>query len=185
MTKRVDVRLLSNNKDYLKWASKPSFATQKVFDNNLVTIHKSKSTLTLNKPASVVMGILIELSKVSLYEFHYDYMKTKYGKKLILWFTYTDSSVYEIETKNVYDGFSEKKEMLDFSICSGVSKYYDDLKALVLGKMKDELVEIIGIKLKIYSIIVSNSSKYKKVKGLNKNVVAIINHNEYKDAFLD
>ena len=70
------------------------------------------------------------------------------------------------------------------------SKYYDDLKALVLGKMKDAMVdvsleEIIGIKLKIYSILVSNSSKYKKVKGVNKNVVAIINHNECKDAFLE
>ena len=70
------------------------------------------------------------------------------------------------------------------------SKYCDDLKALVLGKMKDEMVDVcieefIGIKLKIYSIFVSNSSKYKKVKGVNKNVVAIINHNEYKDAFLE
>ena len=56
--------------------------------------------------------------------------------------------------------------------------------------MKDAMVdvsleEIIGIKLKIYSILVSNSSKYKKVKGVNKNVVAIINHNECKDAFLE
>ena len=56
--------------------------------------------------------------------------------------------------------------------------------------MKDEMVDVcieefIGIKLKIYSIFVSNSSKYKKVKGVNKNVVAIINHDEYKDAFLE
>ena len=56
--------------------------------------------------------------------------------------------------------------------------------------MKDAMVDVsieefIGIKLKIYPILVSNSSKYKKVKGVKKNVVAIINHNEYKDAFLE
>ena len=79
--------------------------------------------------------------------------------------------------------------MLDFSNCSGDLKYYDDSNALDLGKRKGEMVgvaieEFIGIKPKIYSIFVRNSSKYKKVKGVNKNVVAIIYHKEYKDAFL-
>ena len=42
---RVGVRLINNQKDYLKWTSKPSFATQKIFSNNLVSIHKIKTTL--------------------------------------------------------------------------------------------------------------------------------------------
>ena len=42
---RVGVRLVNNQKDYLKWTSKPSFATQKIFSNNLVSIHKIKTTL--------------------------------------------------------------------------------------------------------------------------------------------
>ena len=68
---RVNLRLVHNEKDYLKWTSKPSFVTQKIFDNDLVAIHKTKTTLTLNKQASVEMCIL-ELSKVPMYEFHYD-----------------------------------------------------------------------------------------------------------------
>ena len=47
---RIDVKLVSNKKDYLKWTSKPSFMSQNVFDNYLVEICKSNVTLALNKP---------------------------------------------------------------------------------------------------------------------------------------
>ena len=60
---RIDVKLVSNKKDYLKWTSKPSFMSHKIFDNNLATIRENKVTLTLNKPACIKMRIL-ELSKV-------------------------------------------------------------------------------------------------------------------------
>ena len=46
--KRVDIRLVNNRKDYLKWTSKPSFVTQNIFGNNLVAIWKIKITFTLN-----------------------------------------------------------------------------------------------------------------------------------------
>ena len=48
---KVDSRLVNNEKDNLKWISKPCFETPKPFDNDLVAIRKSKTTLTLNKPA--------------------------------------------------------------------------------------------------------------------------------------
>ena len=70
----IDVILVSNKKDYLKWTSKPSYMSQKMFDNNLVVICKSKVTLTLNKPAYVGTCAL-HLSKVLMYKFHYDYIK--------------------------------------------------------------------------------------------------------------
>ena len=68
---RIDVKLVSNKKDYLKWISKPSYMSHKIFDNDLVAIRKNKVTLTLNKLAYVGMCIL-ELRKVLIYEFHYD-----------------------------------------------------------------------------------------------------------------
>ena len=71
---RIDVKLVSNKKIYLKWISKPSCMSHKIFDNDLVSIRKKKITLTLNKPACITMSIL-ELSKVLMYEFHYDYIK--------------------------------------------------------------------------------------------------------------
>ena len=48
---RIDVKLVSNKKDYLKWTSKPNFMSYKIFDNDLLAIRKSKVTLMLNKPA--------------------------------------------------------------------------------------------------------------------------------------
>ena len=71
---RVDVKLVSNKRDYLKRTSKPSYMSHKIFNNDLVAIRKNKVTLTLNKPAYFGMCIL-ELSKVLMYEFHYDYIK--------------------------------------------------------------------------------------------------------------
>ena len=122
---RVDVGLVNNKKDYLKWISTPCYLRQKIFDNNLVVIHKIKTTLTLKKPANIRICVL-ELSKVPMYEFHFDYIKNKYGSKSRLSFTDTDSFMYEIQIENVYGDFSKNKEMFDFSNYSAKSKYYDD-----------------------------------------------------------
>ena len=60
---RIDVKLLSNKKYYLKWTLKTNYMSQNMFDNNLVAICKNKVTLTPNKPACVGMCIL-KMSKV-------------------------------------------------------------------------------------------------------------------------
>ena len=68
---RINVKLVSNKKYYLKWTTKASYTSHKIFDNDLVATRKNKVTLTLNKSACIGMGIL-ELGKVLMYEFHYD-----------------------------------------------------------------------------------------------------------------
>ena len=66
---RIDVKLAGNKKDYLKWMSKPSYMSNKIFDNDLVVEHINEVTLMLNKPGYI--GIcLLELSKVLIYKFH-------------------------------------------------------------------------------------------------------------------
>ena len=91
--------------------------------------------------------------------------------------------MYDIKTKDVYDDFIKDKEMFDFSNYSTGSKYYDDSKNLVDGKMKDEtagvaIKEFVKLKPKMYPLLVDDSSEHKKVKGVNKTVVATISHNE-------
>ena len=71
---RIDVLLVSNKKYYLKWTSKPSYMSH----NDLIVIRKNKVALKLCKSAYIGMCIL-ELSKVLIYKFHYDYIKNKYG----------------------------------------------------------------------------------------------------------
>ena len=92
---RIDVKLVSNKKDYLKWASKPSYMSHKIFDKDLVTIRKNIVTLVLNKHAYIGMCIL-EFSKILMFEFHYDYIKNKYGNNSRLLFTDTDRCMNEI-----------------------------------------------------------------------------------------
>ena len=60
---KINVRLVNNEKDYLKGTSKPSYISHKTFDNNLVAIRKVKVTLTFNKLAYIGMGIL-DFSKI-------------------------------------------------------------------------------------------------------------------------
>ena len=112
---KIDVKHVNKTTNYLKWTSKPSHISHKIFENYLVAIFKV--ILTPNKPAYVGMCIL-DLSKLSMYEFHYDYIKNKYGNNWKLLFTDTDSFMYEIKTKDAYQDFSKNKEMFDFSYYS-------------------------------------------------------------------
>ena len=134
LTSRVNVRLVRNKKDYLKRTSKPSYISQKIFDNDLVAIRKSKVTLTLKKPAYIGMYIL-DLSKVLVYEFHYDCIKDKYGNNSRLLFTDTDSLMHKTKTEDVFEDFSKDKKMFNFSNYSTKSKYYHDSNKLVIRKI--------------------------------------------------
>ena len=75
---RIDVRLVSNGKDYSKSTSKPSYIAQKIFDSDFAAIRKSEVTLKLSKLTYVWLCIL-DLCKILMYESHYDYIKNKYG----------------------------------------------------------------------------------------------------------
>ena len=97
----IDLKLVNTEKDYLKCTSKPNYMSHKIFDNNLVGTRKSKVSSKVNEPAYTGMCTL-ELSKVSMYGFHYDYIKNK----------------YEIKTEDVHKDFSSNKERFDFSIYS-------------------------------------------------------------------
>ena len=118
------VTQVNNEKDYLKCTSQPSYMSHKIFDNNLVAIRKIKLALKLNKPVYIGMCIL-DLSKVLMCEFHYDYIKNKYDNELKLLFADIDSLMYEIKTEYVYEDFSTNKGMFDFSNYSmNIKMYY-------------------------------------------------------------
>ena len=90
----IYVRLINNAKDNVRCVSKPNFISQKIFSKNFVATHQIKSFLTLGKPIYVGFSVL-ELSKLLMYKFHYEYVKNKFDAKLL--FTDTDSLVYEIK----------------------------------------------------------------------------------------
>ena len=179
--KRINVRLVNNSKDYVKCVSKPNFISQKIFSKKFVAIHQIKSVLTLDKPIYVGFSIL-ELSKLLMYKFHYEYIKNKFDVKLL--FTDTDILVYEIKRKDVYEVSYSDKHWFDCSNYPVNSKYYDPANKCVLGKMKDEfkgeiISEFIGLKSKMYLLISAGDKEVSKAKGVNKKV----KHKEFADVY--
>ena len=112
--KRVDFRLVTDEKKLDKLTSKPTYVSSKILNGNLMEVHKIKEALTLNRPAYVGMCIL-DLSKTLMYDFHYNYIKEKYGDRAKLLFTDTDSLTYEIEAEDVYQDFWNDKDKFDNS----------------------------------------------------------------------
>ena len=173
--KRVDVRLVTDENKLLKMAAKPTYVSSKIFNENLVAVHRIKETLTLNKPAYVGMCIL-DLSKTQMYDFHYNYIKKKYGDKAKLLFTDTDSLTYEIETNDVYQDFWNDKDKFDNSDYSQDSQYFDRTNKKVIGKFKDEaagipITEFVGLRSKMYSYMKDNDKGGKTAKGIKKNII--------------
>ena len=116
-----------------------------------------------------------------MYKFHYDYIKIKYGNNSRLFFTDTDSLMYEMKMEDVYEDFSKDREMFDFGNYSAESKYYDDSNKLVVGKMEYKTV---GVAIKkfvrlMHPFMEDDVSEHKKGKDMSKNVVITISHGKY------
>ena len=73
LQKRINVRLITNKKDFLKYTSRPTHITHKIFGKNYAAIHEIKPVLMLNKPIYVGFTVL-ELSKCLMYAFHYNFI---------------------------------------------------------------------------------------------------------------
>ena len=137
---------MANEKDFLKYTSRPTHITHKIFDKNFVAFHEIKPVLMLNKPIYVGFTVL-ELSKWLMYDFHYNFIKN----------TDTDSLAYEIKSEDVYEEFFKHKHLFDFSNFPKESKFFDETNKKVIGKMKDEFDGVIvdrfvGLKSKMKSM---------------------------------
>ena len=185
---RVNVKLVDAGEQFKKLVAKPNFLSRKIFNENLVSVHMKKTSLTMNKPVYLGMSIL-DLSKTLMYDFHYKYIKSKYGSKAKLLFTDTDSLLYEIQTEDFYKDISgDVKDRFDTSdypenhpsgIPTGINKK-------VLGMFKDEaagknIKEFVGLRAKLYSYKMEEGKENKKCKGIKKAVVEkSITHENYK-----
>ena len=136
-----------------------------------------KTKLYFNKPVYLGMNIL-DLSKSLMYNFHYNYIKTKYDDKAKFLFTDTDSLAYEIRTKDFYKDINpniEKRFDTSDYPTNHISGIKTGLNSKVLGMFKDEacgkqIVEFVGLRAKLYSYKMLDGSEDKKCKGVTKNV---------------
>ena len=176
--KRQSVEIVDDRKKALKLSSKPNFDRVTIFDEHLVAVHMKKTEVYFNKPIYVGQTIL-DLSKTLMFDFHYNYIKNKYGNKAELLFTDTDSLIYLIQTDDFYHDISKdiKKKFVtsDYpenhpsGIKTGVNKK-------VIGKFKDEaagkqITHFVGLPPKLYTVKVEEKGETRKAKGVKKNVI--------------
>ena len=155
--KHQDVRIVKDDYKVKKFVARPQYIQHVIYEENMAAIQFNKTVVHLNKPRYVGMSIL-DISKLIMYQYHYEYMMIKYpGSKLL--FTDTDSFCYWIPTEtNIYDDMYKEREWFDFSNYPDGDVYFNDDNNLVPGKMKDEMggdliLEFVGLRSKMYSIL--------------------------------
>ncbi|HRP37489.1 MAG TPA: hypothetical protein PLS50_06815, partial [Candidatus Dojkabacteria bacterium] len=150
--KRIRYELVNNQKRFQKLVNDVTFRECDVINQDLVGVSRAKTIVELDKPISVGFAIL-ELSKVLMYDFHYNTMKPKYGENLKLLFTDTDSLCYEVKTDDIYKDMKTMKNLFDFSEYPQDHPLFDPRNKKVIGKFKDEtnstpIQEFVGLRSK-------------------------------------
>ena len=150
-----------------------------------------KTKVKINKPICLGLSIL-EISKILMYEFWYDYMKQKYHNNVNLCYMDTDSFIMDIKTNEFYkdiandveNRFDTSNYEVNRSLPMGKNKK-------VIGLMKDELggkiiTEFVTLRPKTYSYLTDDGKEDKKAKGTKKCVIKkMIKFNDYKKCLLN
>ena len=180
-----DVKIVMKGKRAQKLINRPTFSRVKVYSENLSAFQLRKQVVNLNKPRYVGMTIL-NLSKIVMYDFHYNFILPKYPNAKLL-FTDTDSFCYWIPTSsNIYEDL-KGSNWIDFSNYENTHPNFDRKFHLVPGKFKDEtggipIVEFVGLRAKMYSILKLDGETKATCKGINETVKKErLKHKHYKE----
>ena len=193
LRKRVNVKLVNDKTKLSKLTASPSFDSFRIFSEDLAAVNMKKTKLYLNRPIYVGFAIL-DLSKVLMYQFHYEYMQPTYGCNAKLLFTDTDSLCYEIKTNDIYQDMLQDIDLFDTSEYAQDHPLYSVTNKKVLGKMKDEthgipIQEFVGLRPKMYSILYTENNKQvekKTAKGIKKSVTKRkLRHAGYKECLFE
>ena len=111
--KRCDVTLITSEEQFKK-SMYQEYERRTIIDEDAVILYRNKTKHFLNKP---IYGgfVVLELSKLLMYKFYYNFLKTKYDEKVRLLGTDTDSLIVKIETEDIYEDIKENIEHFDTS----------------------------------------------------------------------
>ena len=126
-----DIKLVTSDKRRKQLVSEPNYHSHKKFSDHLMAIEMKKTRVKMTKPLYLGMSIL-DISKILMYKFWYDYISPKYRDKAKLGYTDTDSSIINIKTEDFFEDISNYvKKWFDTS-------NYDknDKRSLLIGKNK-------------------------------------------------
>jgi hypothetical protein len=185
--KHMNLKLVNERAKFRRMVSKPCFKSFNIISEDLVAVSMAKKEVKLIKPTYVGMTIL-DLSKMFMYEFHYNKMMVKYGgserAKLLL--TDTDSLVYLVQTPDVYRDMMDDLASYDTSDYPRDHPAYSSVNAKRLGCMKDEynskpIAQFVGLRPKMYSILGADGAEKKRAKGVPTRTTARMRHQTYVD----
>ena len=174
--KHRDIKLVRTDKKRNKLVSEPDYHTMKLIDDNLAIIEMSKVKVRMNKPIYLGLSIL-ELNKITMYEFWYDYVKVKYEDRVKLCYVDTDSFVLNVRTEDFYKDISEDvKDRFDTSNFNCDRPLPIGVNKKVVGLIKNELgegmiTEFVALRHKAYSYRTDDLVELKKAKGTKKCIV--------------
>ena len=186
--KHRNIRLVMNRESYLKTVMKPNFKTGVLFGESFMGCEMGKINIVVNKTVYLSQGIL-DLSKIMMYEFHYDYIKPKYGENLKLCYMDTDSLIYQIGTEDFYTDDVLKR--FDTSGYCSNRPLPIALNKKVIGFMKDELggaimTEFVALRPEPYCYRKLDGAEDKKCKGIKKCVIKkTLTFEDYKNCLFN
>src|SRR5579872_1897164 len=187
--RRINFRMVTNEKQLKKLTAQPSFHGFQPFNEHLIGVQMKKINLLLNRPIYVGFSVL-DLAKLTMYKFHYEEMKPRYGQNIRLCFTDTDSFLYEIKTDDFYVDMREQLHLYDTSDYDIEHQCYSLENKKVPGKMKDEMngkiiKEFIGLRSKMHSILMDDGGVKKTAKGIPAVAKKKITHEDYRQCLFN
>ena len=189
--KHREIKLVTTDKKRSKLVSEPNYHTINLISEDSSIIEMKKSKVKMNKPIYLGLSIL-EISKILMYEFWYDYMKPKYGNDVKLCYMDTDSFIMNIKTNDFYEDIANDVEnRFDTSNYEVNRPLPMGKNKKVIGLMKDELggkiiTEFVTLRPKTYSYLTDNGKEDKKAKGTKKCIIKkMIKFSDYKKCLLN
>ena len=185
--KHRNIKVVTIDKKRNKLVSEPNYHTINYISEDLSIIEMNKTKVKMNKPIYLGLSIL-DISKILMYEFWYDYMKPKYNDNVKLCYMDTDSFVMNIKTYDFYkDIANDVEKRFDTSSYEVNRPLPTGKNKKVIGLMKDELggkiiTEFVTLRPKTYSYLTDDGKEDEKAKGTKKCVIKrMIKFNDYKN----